>query len=163
MIQWWYLCIISKAVSYNKSATNRFLFHNSLSCLVSHPDETLRKRLKEKRKGGFYCLCLLLHFTTAPVSIPVCMNEHEPSKLGLSIITHRSAKTNHRAPHNQLLSTFKDCQAETNQGHPKAVFLERQQEMSALCLQQEWGMNCVVCHDNHSGCSLILPPHVLQQ
>lgn len=67
-------------------------FHNSLSCLVSHPDETLRKRLKEKRKGGL-CFCSLLHFTTALISTLVCMNEHEPCELCLSIITHQSANT----------------------------------------------------------------------
>lgn len=65
-------------------------FYNSFSCLVSHPDETLRKRLKEKRKGGL-CFCLLLHFTTAPISTLVCMNEHETCELCLSTITHRSA------------------------------------------------------------------------
>lgn len=72
--------------------TSILFFHNSLSCLVSHPDETLRKRLKEKRKGGL-CFCSLLHFTTALISTLVCMNEHEPCELCLSIITHQSANT----------------------------------------------------------------------
>ena len=58
LIELQYLCILvqHQALFYSKwkSATNHFLFHNSLSCLVSHPDETLRKRLKEKRKGCFY-------------------------------------------------------------------------------------------------------------
>lgn len=67
-----------------------YFFYNSLSCLVSHPDETLRKRLKEKRKGGL-CFCSLLHFTIAPISTLVCMNEHETCELCLSTITHRSA------------------------------------------------------------------------
>lgn len=40
---------------------SKFLLYNFLSCLVSHPDETLRKRLKEKRKGGFMSVILLLH------------------------------------------------------------------------------------------------------
>lgn len=79
-------------VVFRNTSDIHSLFHNSLSCLVSHPDETLRKRLKEKRKGGL-CFCSLLHFMTALISTLVCMNEHEPCELCLSIITHQSANT----------------------------------------------------------------------
>lgn len=84
-------CFFFKLVFRNTPDIHSF-FHNFLSCLVSHPDETLRKRLKEKRKGGL-CFCSLLHFTTALISTLVCMNEHEPCELCLSIITHLGANT----------------------------------------------------------------------
>lgn len=77
---------------------SKFLLYNFLSCLVSHPDETLRKRLKEKRKGGFY----VCDFIIALTSTPICMNEHEPSELCLSIITSSSASTRPQRATSQL-------------------------------------------------------------
>lgn len=77
---------------------SKFLLYNFLSCLVSHPDETLRKRLKEKRKGGFY----VRDFIIALTSTLICMNEHEPSELCLSIITSCSASTRPQRATSQL-------------------------------------------------------------
>lgn len=85
-------CFYQVCVQQHNTRHFFFFFFNSLSCLVSHPDETLRKRLKEKRKGGL-CFCSLLHFTTSPISTLVCMNEHETCELCLSTVTHWSANT----------------------------------------------------------------------
>lgn len=103
---WVVLSSLSLAAQHQ---TPRFLllFYNFLSCLVSHPDETLRKRLKEKRKGGL-CFCSLLHLTTAPISTLVCMNEHETCELCLSTVTHRSANTWPTEHH--FISLFNCCQ-----------------------------------------------------
>lgn len=38
-------------LTHNGKISERLLCHD-VFCLASHPDETLRKRLKEKRKGG---------------------------------------------------------------------------------------------------------------
>lgn len=47
--------------------SDRFLFYNFVSCLASHPDETLKKRLKEKRKGDFMLVFIIALAHPSPV------------------------------------------------------------------------------------------------
>lgn len=132
-------------------------FHNSLSCLVSHPDETLRKRLKEKRKGGL-CFCSLLHYTTALISTLVCMNEHEPRELCLSIITHRSANTWPQSTASSPLTAVQLKEGKNKEHKPLTVRVNvhlrsaARNVCSVFIVNEEWFAVC----PNYFSCLFIL-------
>jgi hypothetical protein len=64
---------------------------NSVSCLVSHPDETLKLRLKEKRKVmRFINSCIYYYLLLLICPLFACMGMNGPSELCLSI-THWKA------------------------------------------------------------------------
>lgn len=168
----WYFSeqyLLHKASIYTSEfSTNKFLFYNSLSCLVSHPDETLRKRLKEKRKGCYYAFIIALCSCT---HLNPCLHERAWAMWTLLVHCNWVLIPNHIAPHHWSVKLFKTSKNyDLNKQKIRYtknldVFFNVQPGTTAknVCfVQHEWGMNNVV-YSNHSGCSLILLPDVLRQ
>lgn len=126
----------------------------------------LLERGWKRNVRGFFMFVFIIALYYCTHLNPVCMNEHEPSELCLSIITHWSANTTEHHNSVKLLNFFffELNKFEVIQRALISVILcpswNSNKECRLLCFQQEWGMNCFVCH-NYSGCSLIPVPHVL--
>lgn len=119
IFEYWYLSIPGKDLNKFRLCNKLVLFH----IFSVHPDETLRKRLKEKRKGGFYvCVrnahCTHVLFAWTSMSHLSC----------LSIITHWSAYNCSQSQ--TLLNWFKIENVEVVQG-PVSVFLLSVQPQTA--------------------------------